>query len=89
MKPDPAWAGPLLAEALRDNYPIVRFFAANGLANGGWKMEKPDYLASPEVREGSANKWRALFHPEAGARAAALAELLRQKRVDVDIRVGE
>jgi len=83
------WAGPLLAEALRDNYPIVRFFAANGLASSGWKVAKVDYLASPDVRERSANQWRSLFPPGTGAQAAALSEFLRQKRVDVDIRVGE
>jgi len=89
VKPDPAWAGPLLAEAFRDNYPIVRFFAANGLANGGWNVAKPDYLGSPAARERSADQWRAVFHPESRERAAALAESLRHKRVDVDIRVGE
>ena len=89
VKPDPAWAGPLLVEALRDNYPIVRFFAANGLANAGFKIAKPDYLASPDVRERSANQWRELFLPEFRNRAASLAEMLRHKRVDVDIRVGE
>ena len=80
VKPDPAWAGPLLAEAFRDNYPIVRFFAANGLANGGWKIAQPDYLASPDARERSANLWREVFHPEARDRAAALAESLRHRR---------
>jgi hypothetical protein len=89
VKPDPEWAGPLLAEAFRDNYPIVRFFAANGLANGGWKIAKPDYLGSQDSRERSLNQWREVFHPEARERAAALAESLRHRRVDVDIRVGE
>src|SRR6185295_17228383 len=29
VKPDPRWASSFLVEALADNYPIVRFFAAN------------------------------------------------------------
>jgi len=89
VKPDPAWAGPLLVEAFRDNYPVVRFFAANGLANIGLKVAKPDYLASPDARDRAANQWRYLFLPEARDRAASLADTFRHRRVDVDIRVGE
>jgi predicted CXXCH cytochrome family protein len=89
MKPDPRWAGPFLVEAFNDNYPIVRFFAANGLASGGWKTEKPDYLASPDARLGSINLWWAIFGAEARAGAMGFAEILRRKRVDVDIEVGE
>ena len=89
MKPDPRWAGPFLVEAFNDNYPIVRFFAANGLASGGWKIEKPDYLAAPDARLRSISLWWAIFGPEARESAATLAEMLRLKRVDVDIEVGE
>jgi hypothetical protein len=88
-KPDPRWAGPFLVEALNDNYPIVRFFAANGLASGGWKIEKPDYLASPDARLRSINLWWAIFGSEARAGAASFAATLHRKRVDVDIEVGE
>jgi predicted CXXCH cytochrome family protein len=88
-QPDPQWAGPLLAEALADNYPIVRFFAANGLARGGWRLPKPDYLATAEVRERAIASWRGQFAPERWRGCALLASSLRSKRVDVDIEVGE
>jgi hypothetical protein len=88
-KPDPDWAGPFLVEAFKDNYPIVRFFAANALAGSGRQLAKPDYLASLETRERSVIEWRAVFHPDSRARALSLAEVLRRGRVDVDIEVGE
>ena len=46
MKVEANWATPYLVEALADNYPIVRFFAANGLSKQPWNVIKPDYLAS-------------------------------------------
>ncbi|HVF90857.1 MAG TPA: hypothetical protein VNH22_12370 [Blastocatellia bacterium] len=88
-RPDPQWAGPFLLEAFTDNYPIVRFFAANGLATGPWQMSKPDYLAPPEARELALSMWRRAFDPSSQQRAKALADLLRSKRKDVDIEVGE
>ncbi|HKP84817.1 MAG TPA: cytochrome c3 family protein [Blastocatellia bacterium] len=88
-KPDPQWAGPYLVEAFNDNYPVVRFFAANALASGPWKYPKPDYLGTPEVRLASLNQWRMLFDPSAQQNVSALAAQLRAKRRDVDIEVGE
>ncbi|HYP29284.1 MAG TPA: hypothetical protein VE262_21415 [Blastocatellia bacterium] len=89
VRPDPQWAGPFLLEAFTDNYPIVRFFAANGLSAGHGGLPKPDYLASREARESALNRWRQAFDPSSQHRAKALADLLRSKRRDVDIEVGE
>lgn len=86
---DPGWAGPLLAKAFTDNYPIVRFFAANGLARGPWPLPKPDYLASAEARHVALNRWREMFDPSIRERVRALADRLRARRKDVDIEVGE
>lgn len=86
---DSAWAGPFLAEAFTDNYPIVRFFAANGLARGPWQLPKPDYLATADTRLASLNRWRDLFDASARERVRVLAEWLRARRKDVDIEVGE
>ncbi len=89
MKVDPMWAGPFLTEALMDNYPIVRFFAANGLARGPWRLQKPDYLVPPAAGQQTLIRWRAAFTPEAREKAAQFAEFLRSRRKDVDIEVGE
>ncbi len=46
VKPDPLWAAPFLVEAFADKYPVVRFFAAQGLrapASVPWPTTKPDY----------------------------------------------
>jgi predicted CXXCH cytochrome family protein len=88
-KPDPLWAGPFLVEAFGDNYPIVRFFAANALASADAGAGKPDYLASPEARRLFLESWRARFDPVARGRAQRLAEALRALRVETDIEVGE
>lgn len=92
VKPDTKWAAPFLVEAFADNYPIVRFFAAQGLAVAhisNSHLSKPDYLATPEARQQSLNDWRALFDTNTRAQAFSLAETLRKRRVDVDIEVGE
>ena len=89
VKPDPNWAGPFLVEAFEDNYPVVRFFAANGLSQGPWKLAKPDYLATPDWRSKSIAEWRETFSPQARQQAMSLSQLLRARRVDVDIEVGE
>jgi predicted CXXCH cytochrome family protein len=87
-KPDKNWAAPFLVEAFADNYPIVRFFAANGLGAGGWRLPKPDYLGDAAGREITLEKWRALFG-ENGNKARMLADLFIARRKDVDIEVGE
>jgi hypothetical protein len=89
VKPDPQWAGPYLVEAFSDNYPIVRYFAANGLAAGPWKYPKPDYLGAHEARQAALNQWRSIFDPQIQQKVSALSQLLRAARRDVDIEVGE
>ncbi|MGH9834088.1 MAG: hypothetical protein ACREBD_15265 [Blastocatellia bacterium] len=53
MKVDPQWATPYLLEAFNDNYPIVRFFAAQGLANYNRSLPKLDYITNAGRRAGS------------------------------------
>jgi hypothetical protein len=52
-------------------------------------MPKLDYLAAREARELALSRWRQAFDPSSQERAKALADLLRGKRKDVDIEVGE
>jgi predicted CXXCH cytochrome family protein len=89
MKPDPQWAGPFLVEAFGDNYPIVRFFSANGLAAGPWKLPKPDYLAAAAARQSTLDRWHGLFDVPTGQRVAQFAAELRARRKEVDVEVGE
>jgi predicted CXXCH cytochrome family protein len=91
-KPDERWALPFLLEALNDNYPIVRYFAANGLAKIDAKLPKPDYLGTPETRQQSFIQWQRaieIIYPQANEQAKTVAQLLRTNRKDVDIEVGE
>ena len=89
VKPDPQWAAPFLVEAFADNYPVVRYFAATGLAVGPWKLAKPDYLAASEARQSYLNQWRGLFDSSTARQVFILAGQLRAKRQEVDIEVGE
>jgi predicted CXXCH cytochrome family protein len=89
MKPDPAWATPYLVEAFADNYPIVRFFAANGLKAHYKDMAKPDYLGTPSAREAAANAWRSVMSTEKLAQARQLADVLKKRRKETDLEVGE
>lgn len=82
---DKDWRGALLFEALNDNYPVVRFFAANGLQSLFPNHPKPDYLATPEARRATLNQWPALAD-EATRRHAAF---FRARRVETDVEVGE
>ncbi len=91
-KPYAKWATPFLIEAFDDNYPIVRYFAANGLAKIDSQLRKPDYLATIEARQYSLNQWRSaidLLNPQGFAQAKSLAQMLRVNRKEVDIEVGE
>jgi predicted CXXCH cytochrome family protein len=88
-KPDPKWSGPFLIEAFNDDYPIVRFFAANGLASFFASLQKPDYLANQSARQRQLDQWKSLFDEAARRHAAELAESLRKRRINVDIEVGE
>jgi len=85
---DASWASPWLVEALRDDYPIVRFFAAGGLPTMWKGTHKPDYLNPRECRE-AADRFGSLFDESVRQKAAMLAETLRAKRPNVDIEVGE
>ena len=88
-RPDTVWARAYLIEAFADNYPVVRYFAANGLARDSWQVTKPDYLASADARNGALAQLRASLDPARRAQAMTFAETLRGKRKDVDIEVGE
>jgi predicted CXXCH cytochrome family protein len=94
VKPDPLWAAPFLVEAFADKYPVVRFFAAQGLSAQGvpWHETRPDYLATPEARAAMLARWQELLapcHADARKLAPQLATELRARRVDVDLEVGE
>jgi len=89
MKPDPQWAAPYLVEAFADNYPIVRFFAANGLGANRWKLPEPDYLAAAAVRQAALDHWRGVFDAPTRQQIAQFAAELRARRKEVDVEVGE
>ena len=85
---DSRWASMWLAEALHDEYPIVRFFAVGGLKTIWQGYRAPDYLNPVDCRsalEAAGNR----FDAAAQRKAGALADLLRVKRPNVDIEVGE
>ena len=85
-----AWATPFLVEAFAgENYPIVRYFAANGLSSFGWPLAKPDYLATAPLRASQIGLWSDRVDPAKAAEIKALAAKLRAGRKDVDIEVGE
>ena len=94
QQPDALWASPFLVEAFADKYPIVRFFAANGLSRPGvpWRQDKPDYLSPLETRESLLQSWREttrICPADARAQATEISRSLRAKRRDVDLEVGE
>ncbi len=77
MTPATDATAPLLLEAMQDNYPIVRYFAANALADQHPALPKPDYLAPTEKRDATLQSWYPLWPAElrAGrARRAGAAE---------------
>ncbi len=93
-KPDAAWAAPYLLEAYGDNYPIVRYFAANGLtanasSTSASALPKPDYLGTATARAVVADAWRAKLDAKAVAHSRQLADAMRRQRKDVDLEVGE
>lgn len=84
---DADWYMPLLAEAFAgDNYPIVRFFAANALGANG---TTPDYLATPEMRASQLAMFIRQLDPTKISASRSTAESLRKGRRDVDLEVGE
>lgn len=88
VHPDASWASAWLVEALRDNYPIVRFFALKGLTTLGNETKEPDYLNPVECRK-AAERFVRLFDDSIQRKTVLLVEMLRAKRPEVDIEVGE
>ena len=81
---------PFLSEAFAaENYPIVRFFAANGMAAAHWNLPKPDYLADENNRNRILSQWLAQIESSKQADAKDKADKLKQKRKDIDLEVGE
>lgn len=87
---DPDFARPYLAESFAlENYPIVRFFAANGLQASHLNLAKPDYLADSPNRAAQIAPWFEQTDQEKRREVRDLAERLRKLRKDVDMEVGE
>jgi predicted CXXCH cytochrome family protein len=89
MTPATDATGPLLLEAMRDRYPIVRYFAANALSASWPTLPKPDYLATSETREETLAGWSPRWSPERLAAAKEARERLSAGRAEVDVEVGE
>lgn len=83
------FTGPLLLNAMNDRYPIVRYFAANGLAALDATRPKPDYLAPASVRQTTVGSWTNRFDADALLRAKQLHDLISKGRQESDIQVGE
>ena len=86
---DANWAEPFLVEAFSgDNYPVVRYFAANGLPAGSG-LQKPDYLGDQNARTLQISRWLERIDASRTSEARQVAETLRKTRKDVDLEVGE
>lgn len=84
---DASWYMPLLAEAFAtDNYPIVRFFAADGMASSG---SRPDYLANADMRASQIAMFIRQLDASKVSDTKATAEMMKKIRRDVDLEVGE
>ncbi len=84
------WSAPFLLQSLTsENYPVVRYFAANGLTAAHWNLPKPDYLADKTQRDQTLVKWLEKIDSGKLKEAQTIAEKLRQKRKDSDLEVGE
>ena len=87
---DKNWAVPFLIEAfMNDNYPIVRYFAANGLESAGWDIAKPDYLGADTTRSQQIGLWAGRVNTGSSNEIRKRAAEFRSLRRDVDIEVGE
>jgi predicted CXXCH cytochrome family protein len=86
----PEWSTPFLAEAFAgDNYPIVRYFSANGLDTSQTGLPKPDYLADAGTRDAQISRWLETVDPARRRELAKIIEFLRKQRKDVDLEIGE
>lgn len=87
---DPKWAAGFLIEAFAgDNYPVVRYFAANGIAASNSSITKPDYLATESTRASQIRSWIDSIDAARMAEIKRIALDLRKNRKDVDLEVGE
>lgn len=93
---DPNWATPYLIEAFSDNYPIVRFFAAQGMLStwprNNHGLAKPDYLGTEMTRQSAFEQWWAKYQQSravAREQVTSLAQALRARRINLDVEVGE
>lgn len=89
MIPASAATAPLLLEAMRDRYPIVRYFAANGLAALRPDLPKLDYLIPAERGDPNLARWEALVALDAIQAAREARERLSAQRTETDVEVGE
>jgi predicted CXXCH cytochrome family protein len=89
MSHDTEKYAPLLLEAMQDQYPIVRYFAANALAAARPTLPKPDYLATAAQRNMTLQSWYPLWAPDQLAAARAARERLTPLREETDVEVGE
>ena len=80
---------PLLLEAMKDRYPIVRYFAANALAAQFPALPKPDYLAPAAVRDATLRDWYPHFTSDALRLAKEAHDRLSAGRTETDVEVGE
>jgi predicted CXXCH cytochrome family protein len=80
---------PLLLEAMQDNYPIVRYFAANALAAQHPALPKPDYLAAKGARDATLQIWYPFWPAERLHAAGQARERLSAQRTETDVEVGE
>jgi predicted CXXCH cytochrome family protein len=89
MAPATDATAPLLLEAMQDNYPIVRYFAANALAAQHPGLTKPDYLAPAEVRNATLQTWYPFWSADRLREARAARDRLSPLRAEEDVEVGE
>jgi predicted CXXCH cytochrome family protein len=89
MMPANETTGPLLLQAMQDQYPIVRYFAANDLAAGFPAFPKPDYLAPNETRNATLRSWFSHWSTETLRAAEETRTRLSASRTEVDVEVGE
>ena len=91
MMPATDATAPLLAEAMQDRYPIVRYFRGQRPRRSiPQSLPKPDYLAPAETRDATLRQ-SARLHAGGIARMPANAQLTteRQGRAETDVEVGE
>ena len=89
MTPATDATAPLLLEAMQDRYPIVRYFAANALAEQHPTLPKPDYLASTETLNATLQSCYPLWPSERVQAARETGKRLTTQQTEADVEVGE